>query len=403
MAKKQKTLGSKFRPSNSDRYVNCPASVVMTRDNQVDEGTLYSETGNVAHALSEKCIEQDMDAKHFLGEALCADRDIMIPVDEGMLEGVQSYVDWIRAQGFTELTMEKEVKLPWVPNAKGLKTTGFADLVGYQEDFGVLMVVDYKNGVMPVPVDSYQFACYGYPLLFDKDSKYKHLDEVTTAKFQPNSMDGDVYGEHVWTRGELIRLRAKIIYSVEWVNKTKPKDVEEKHYCEGHWCKFCPNKARCPLQAKALFDTVDPEESLPVPSLLSPEKIKMILKNRSAIKKWLDDVYAFELCKGIRGEPLEGMKVVEGRNKARAWKKSTTDADIVETLVQEGGVERHKCFQQPKIITPAAAKKLIKGKTLAPVEMLLDPAGKAVELVPDTDKRIAKDGSDFFPAEPELF
>ena len=149
--KKQKVMGSKFRPSNSDRYVNCPASVVMTRDSPVDEGTSYSEAGNVAHALSESCIEQDKEAADFLGDALCADRGINIEVSADMLDGVQGYVDWIRAQGFTELTMEKEVKLPWVPNAGGLKTTGFADLVGYHEDFGQLMVVDYKNGVMPVP------------------------------------------------------------------------------------------------------------------------------------------------------------------------------------------------------------------------------------------------------------
>jgi hypothetical protein len=397
MAKKQKTMGSKFRPSNADRFVNCPASVVMSRDFPIDEGTVYSESGNVAHALSEVCIEQDKDAKEFLGEALCADRGINIEVDEPMLEGVQSYVDWIRAQGFTDLTMEKEVKLPWVPNAGGLKTTGYADLVGYVEDFNVLMVMDYKNGVMPVPNDSLQFACYGYPLLFDKGSPYKKLKSVTVGKFQPNSMDGDTFGTRVWTRGELIKVKHRIVTAVEWVNNTKPEDVEEKHYCEGHWCKFCPNKAQCPLQAKALFDTLEPEQALPAPSGLTPDKIKTILKNRKAIQKWLDDVYNFELAKGIRGEALEGLKVVEGRNKARAWRKSVSDTELVEALVQDGGLDRDKCFkkEKPKVITPAAAKKLMKGK-LDSVENMLDPAAKTLELVPDTDDRIGIEGEDFF-------
>lgn len=394
MSKKVITVGTKFRPSNSDRYLNCPASVVMAKDIPLDDGTVYSNTGNVAHALAELCIEQNIEPASKLGEQILPDMPEV--VTEDMVADIQGYLDWINSQGFSKVEVEKDVSLPWVPNGDGSVTTGKADLVGYNEDFNVLMVVDYKNGVMPVPDDSFQFACYAYPLLFDEESPYKHLDEVTTVRYQPNVMDGTRIGYHTWKRGELIRLKAKIEYHVKWVAETKAKQIQDKDYNEGSHCKFCPNSHQCPVKAKALFDNVEPEEILPAPSTLTSDKIRLILDKRADIKKWLDDVYKFHLAQGINGNPVEGMKVVEGRTKPRAWRKSVTEEEI-KIQLSDAGLKGDQWYQAQKLITPSTAKKLLKGTEK--IEDLLDPVEKSLELVPCEDSRDSIDGTDLFADE----
>jgi len=394
MAKKKSVavVGSKFRPSNADRYLNCPASVVMSKDIPLDGGTVYSETGTVAHMLGELCIEQGKDTNEFIGEKVIPEIDI--PVDEEMARNVQLYVNWVKDQGFSDVKVEQMFAYPWVKNPNGEDTTGKADLVGYSSDFDALTVADYKNGVMPVADDSYQFGCYAYPLLFDEESPYKHLKEVTTIRHQPNVMEGTMVGTHVWSRADLIKLRHKVEFATEWVKKTKPSQVKDKDYCEGDHCKFCPNKHQCPLKVKALFDTAPPDKPLSPPSTLSQEKINLIIEKRAEIKKWLDDVYNFELSKSLRDEAPEGLKLVSGRNSARAYRKDLS-VDVIADVLKKAGVT--EVYQPNKLITPATVKKEI--KKLDGIEDILAPASKPVVLVPESDKRSAIDGSDFFPAE----
>jgi hypothetical protein len=400
---KPKTVGSKLRPSNADRYINCPASVVAAQDIELDDGTVYAETGNVAHALAEESWKQGRKPETFIGEELCADRGIKIPVDQKMVEDVTIYLDWIETMGFTKVVMEQEVQLPWIKNKGGEVTTGFADLVGYNGDFNTLVVADYKNGVMPVSDASYQFALYAMPLIMESDSPFPDMKEVHTYRVQPNIRGGSRIGSHVWTRGDLIRLKAKIEFTVDWVKKTKAKDLTKKDFCEGDWCKFCPNKHQCPLKAQAMFDVVPMEKELPAVTSLNDEQIALILDKRKDIVSWLDDVYKFEISQALNGKVREGLKLVEGRSKARAWKKDLSEDQIIETLVADGGLMKDECYQPAKVITPATVKKILKGK-LTPVESLLTPAEKSVELVPESDKRESKDGSEMFSAitEPEV-
>ena len=100
MSKKVKVVGTKFRPSNADRYLNCPASVVMAKDIPVDDGTVYSDTGTVAHALAENCIEDGTDATNHVGKIVLPEYESIL-VDEDMAYNVQGYLDWIKDQGFS--------------------------------------------------------------------------------------------------------------------------------------------------------------------------------------------------------------------------------------------------------------------------------------------------------------
>jgi len=155
----------------------------------------------------------------------------------------------------------------------------------------------------------------------------------------------------------------------------------------------------CPKKTQALFDDVAGEQAvelidnkLPAPSKMTREQRAMVLGKRSDIKKWLDDVYKIEFANAQNGDVPPGMKLVEGRAKARQWLKGVDGSDI-ETVLMELGVESPT---EPKLITPAVAKKLLKGKFPPELEEYMTPDEKTTELVPEDDKRNSSDGSDLF-------
>jgi len=399
-----KTLGSKLRPSNADRYLNCPASVVASQDLPVGDGTSYSEKGTAVHAVIENCINTGRTPKSYLGEIVC---EYDIPVDAEMARSAEFCLDYIDHQGFSEVQAERTVELHWIKNPDGSKTTGKVDFVGYDADFEVLKVGDYKNGYMPVPEDSYQFGMYLYALVMGNDSPYKHLNNFSSVLVQPNCKDGEIIAEKEWTRGDMARLRAKIEFAVDWVAKTKYKDLKTNDYSEGHWCKFCPlakgdaGERMCPKKTEALFNDDAGTEALelmdnklPAPSTMTREQRALVLGKRKDIKKWLDDVYEIELANAATGDVPPGMKLVSGRAKTRYWLKGTDDNDIAEAMVG-AGVDAALIYDE-KIKTPAAVKKLLKGKLSPEIEALMTPDEKGLELVPADDSRSSTDGSDLF-------
>jgi len=402
---KVKTIGTKLRPSNADRYLNCPASVVAAQDFPVEGGTIYTNTGTVVHAVIENCINTGNDPDFYIDQIVC---DADIKVNHDMIRSARFCLDWIKEQRFTSVTAEQYVKLPWIKNPNGETTTGKVDFVGYDEDFSILKVGDYKNGFQPVEESSYQFGLYASALILGDDAMYSKINQVTSVLVQPNSKLGEIIAEREWNRGDLIRLKAKVNFATDWVKKTKFTDLNDKDYCDGTWCKFCPlsktsaGNRMCPRKTNAMFKSSAGAQAveivqagpLPVPSTMTREQRSLVLGKRKDIKKWLDDVYELELANAEAGDVPPGMKLVDGRALTRNWLKGVSEKDLRGALIDSGLME-DECYNN-KLITPANVKKILKGKIPDSLQELMTPEGKSTELVSIDDKRNASDGSDLF-------
>lgn len=390
---KQKTMGLNFRPSMADRYINCPASVVISQDLPVDEGSSYANEGTVAHALAEKCLTAGGEPKDFLGVPILEDKGIDIPVGERIVEGVNMYLDWIKNQWFSEISVEQRYAFKWLKNPDGSTMGGTADLEAYSQDFDEWVISDYKNGVMPVPDDSLQFGTYAIGTM-DKNN----ASSVKTVRVQPNVMEGSRIGEHRWSKSDLVRLKAQIKNTIKWVKATKPEDIKETNFCQGYWCKFCPAKKanRCVIKTKEFFDEMGTDVvQLPPPSTMDEDKILRVLAKRSEFKQWLDDVYDYYFREAyVNGKKIEGFKLVEGRAKPRAWRKDLKEAEIIDVLKAHGLDEDE--LHTKKLVTPAGAKKILK-KNFEQLDSILTPLEKSVELVAEDDLRKTVGGADFFP------
>jgi hypothetical protein len=118
------------------------------------------------------------------------------------------------------------------------------------EMFGVLTVIDYKNGVMPVdPVENVQGLCYalGFGKLYDY-----HFDFVDITILQPNSRVAKRQ-ESTW--------RAPIKEVLSWIPKFQAAvaatKVEKPKVNPGEWCYFCPAKNfNCPAHREKKVDRV---------------------------------------------------------------------------------------------------------------------------------------------------
>jgi len=378
--------------------------VVGSADLPAGESTYYADKGTVVHAVIENCINTGRTAESYKGEIVC---EVEMPVDAEMIQSANFCLEYIKRQGFTHVEAEQVVELPWIKNPDGESTTGKVDFVGYDEDFEVLKVGDYKNGYQPVESRSYQFAMYLMALVLEDDSPYKHLDRFTTVLVQPNSAKGPTIVEEEWTKAELEEIKKVVKAKTEWVKQSDPIDLEVEDYCEGSWCKFCPlakadaGSAMCPKKTQALFDDVAGEQAvelmdnkLPAPSKMTREQRAMVLGKRKDITKWLDDVYKIEFANAQNGDVPPGMKLVEGRRKPRYWLKGIDTEDIGEALIDAG--LGNDDIHDDKLISPATVKKLLKGKLPPEIEAYMTPDEKSIELVSADDKRESSDGSDMF-------
>jgi len=383
-----KTLGTKFRASNADRYLNCWASVVAAQHEPSGGSTFHADKGTVAHKVGELCIMNGDKVKDFVGTKPCEGEGIDIEFDEDMVEAVEMYVDYVLGLGLSHLEVERKVSMPWIPNANGEKTTGYIDCVGYDPDFNTLYIIDYKNGIMPVGGDSLQFPTYGVPML----SQFKGLKSVVTVCVQPNSMDGDYIKEHTWSVSELKDHKAEIINTVELVNSYEPEDLTKDDYHDGSWCKFCPNKHQCPVLGDQLFDALpcakDGESMKSVKPInkLDEVVIQDIVRNKKKIVEFLDEVCKNAYAKAQDGNAVPGTKLVEGRKSNRSWSGSFSEEMVVSTALKAGVKEDDIFKTTRKLITPnQLEKKMGKHKNL--IQPMIMSGVPAIVLVDESDPR----------------
>lgn len=175
----------------------------------------------------------------------------------------------------------------------------------------------------------------------------------------------------------------------------------------GEHCGFCPAKHFCPeLRKQALttaqsvfqnLDLVDAPVKPPSPANLTPQQIAVALAGEEIVTQWFKGVTEMATALAKKGE-LPGWKMV-AKVGLRKW---NNEDEAVEVLKQA----RVNPYAEPKIITPAAAEKLLAKTALgkkggeALVEKLAHKPVTGETLAPVSDPRPAiTAGNPFTPIE----
>lgn len=391
---------SKYAPSSSTRWINCPGSINLCEQVPEPEDTEYSREGTAAHEVGSKALLEEKNAFDYMGQMFNG-----FKCDKEMAEAVQEYLEECRSRfpeypgGFKAanekvIFVEKRYDLSWLH--PGL--FGSADCTIYNTQEKKLHVLDYKHGVGVIVDPEWNSQAMIYALgalhwLWSSQTEVtkkaisvlQMVDTVELVIVQPRGFNSEET-----TRTWEIKASDLIYWGVHVLKAAIAATLQEGAALRvGKWCRFCPALAVCPQQAEhamALAKTDFNNPVLPSPDQLTPEQIVKVLNAADILKAWSDEVRAFAQQQMELGVQLPGYKLVAKKSN-RAWKEELEAASALQEMLGEDAYEK-------KLLSPAKAEKalklVMKGKqAAATLEPYWHKPDTGLTMAPVTDKRPA--------------
>lgn len=362
---------AKLSASGSPKWFYCAGSVEAEKQfpNSTNE---FAELGTLAHELSDVCFKNNKDAIEYIGKEISCESDgklLKIIVDKEMATYVQEYLDYVRSYETDNSKLYTEERVDFsniVPEGFGTMDSAVLDY-----DTGVCNIFDLKYGMTPVVAEN---NTQGLLYCVGLYNELKFLDIIESFKIhivQPriNSITSwDVSLDYLTKFSMQAKHKAKLALSKD--AKRTPGDKQ---------CQWCNARFTCDAldnyTNNLTIDYFDNMENIKS-GIISDERVKEILDNKSLIIKFLNEIEKHTLQRLIDGDEIPGYKIVQGRSN-RKW---TDEAE--ETLVSTLGDEAYS----KKLLTLTKAKKLLDKEVIE--ELTFKAEGK-LELAREDDKRPA--------------
>lgn len=386
---------SVLSPSSSSRWLNCPASVVLSKD-MPDEASPYAQEGTLAHTVAEQsacCVRTGRYPDNTLAVSLGGDAEMQAAADE-----YAHVLMSIKHSGDKVQVFEIECPLSLDAVTGEADSMGTADCVIVVDD--VLHVVDFKYG-RGVKVEAERNTQLGiYALAAIERFKAHAIRAVALHIVQPRIKHyarWDLTTEELGYFGEAVAERAHLALSLY----TGQVAVSDEHFeANTDTCRFCKAKTKCPkFTATARnavvesFPDLTERESRDLSAVLvvpnDPALLAKAFGAADMIELWVKTVRDSMLRRLELGEAIPGFKLVAGRPGNRKWR----DEKEAEALLKRMRVHSGSMYEK-KIVSPTKAERLVKASELGrfqwrKLEALIErPDGKPV-VAPESDPRAA--------------
>lgn len=239
--KKAHTAHAPLSASGSERWLGCPGSVRLCKDIPPQD-TEWSVAGNHAHTFLQFILENPSYA-WMLGRPEAKAFKEHIHYNTEMNDAVMVAVRYVQAEEHRLFKIHRIKPTLHIEKKVELKGVGFgtADIILYQP-FGVLHVMDYKNGRGLVEAENNtQGLYYAYAAadLYGWD-----FSEVWITVIQPNAnhKNGPI---RTW------KTTCQILEKAGKRFKQGAKATREKNaplVLDTKWCWFCTARSICPKQ-----------------------------------------------------------------------------------------------------------------------------------------------------------
>lgn len=384
---------ARLSPSSSERWINCPASPAVAAS-YPPSSSEFADEGTAAHTLAAWCLEGDKDAAAFLGriievEARDGGEARRFEVDEEMAEHVQAYLDrtreWLKFNG-ASLFVEQRLPIEHVTGEPGATGTSDAvivipraaacDLVVRDLKYGQGVGVDAKGNTQLLIYASAAVETFALAYDFSDDSVvYMEIDQPRRSHLSTWSI----------TVADLRAQVAKIGRAAAVALATPATGKR----AAGDWCKFCPARAECEERVRFVAGSmIEGLQNLDViPTQPDRSKLGFYLSRVQAIRDWCSAVEQEAHDALVRGEKVDGYKLVLGRQGDRKW----TDAGEAATFVISHGVPREKVYES-KLRSPAQIEKLLPKEARPLLAPLITRSPGSPTIAPESDPRPAYTG-----------
>lgn len=364
-------------PSASKKWINCSAALACEFGIPNTSGQA-AVNGTAMHSLSEKVLlrllkGEEATAQTYKGSYVLnegkgpirafADKPPSgaVLVTDDFVSQVTKYVDYCRPiiAAAEEVQIEYRVNLTRVlhpgavVNDEPLQTFGTADLVAVTQrtDGSYMLIVgDLKTGRHKVLAkNNYQMMLYALGLL----AVYRRLYDITAVRlviFQPYAGGADEWDttpENLQSWGEMAADAA--VRAIDAFQRGKKGLKASDFNPSPDSCQWCRFSEKCNAKRKAATASVDftvvSEEN---PLEMSLSHLKLEWDKLPLMRQHIADIEKAMYSALMRGERVDGLKLVEGREGNRAWTNVDKVREVLGTRVL-----------REVIMTPTEALKVI--------------------------------------------
>jgi len=365
-------------PSSAKRWMSCPGSVKLSEGIQGTTSS-FADEGTAAHFLAAYCLLSEDNASVHLGRSILlveddatreyleffSDEETQCPytprasfkIDSDMADNVQVYLDYVRdVQRATggELLVEVPVPLDHITGEED--AYGTSDAVIITPDEVIVIDLKYGRGVEVSAEDNPQLMMYasGACQLFAIGADFK---TVRVAISQPRITHAP--SEWSCSSEDLEAFEDEVRRSSVDVNAMLCGATPLAFNPSTEACRWCKAKAKCKALENFVQETIaaDFDEvltrgvELPATADLSQKMMCIDL-----VEDWCKAVRGAVESELLHGCPVEGYKLVQGRQGARAW----TAEEEAEAALKRLKVKAALMYKK-KLISPTDAEKLLKG------------------------------------------
>ena len=369
---------AKLSASGSNRWINCPGSIVLEGSFEEKESE-YAEEGRLAHSVAElkltKYFKKGIGPKKFKS---AMDEFKKSPYWN---KSMDDYTD-----DYFEFVKEKALSYPDRPFVDVELRVDYSNVVS--EGFGTcdcvmlhgneLSIIDlkYGTGVKVDAKDNSQLMLYALGV-YNMFSVIYGIKTIHLSIVQPRLGHFDT---HTIGIDELLAFGERIKpIALEAFNDSDKLAV-------GDHCGFCKAKSKCRTRAEAMFKPIE-DHILPIMgdspgNLLTSEEIGELLTKIEGVADWIKKLEAEALAEALAGNTVTGYKLVEGRSN----RKITDEALAVSKLVSAGYEE--PLLYERKLLSMTNLENLVGKKDFASIldGVIEEPPGKPT-LVKASDKR----------------
>lgn len=369
-------------PSSAKKWLNCPAALACEFGLPNESGQA-AINGTVMHLVAETVLNriikgEDIRADTYKGvyalnegkgpiKALTKPEKGAVLITDDFVSQVNKYVDYCRPiiDAAEMVEVESRVNLtrvlhPGVElNGEPLQTFGTADLVALvkrSDGTYMLIVGDLKTGRHKVLAkENKQMMLYALGLL----RKLKRLYDITAVRlviFQPYAGGADEWD----TTPEALELFGKFaskaaLKAIDAFERGK-KGLKPADFRPGNdacqWCRFAE---KCTAKRKAVTGTRNPADvDVKHEVEMSIGQLKAEWDKLPLMRQHIADIEKAMYAALMRGEQVEGLKLVEGRPGNRSWDDPGNVADLLRTTAEE------KAMYKEVLLSPTEAEKAVK-------------------------------------------
>ena len=351
---------ARLSPSAAARWTACPGSVREEAKYPRTSGPAAID-GTHTHTLIEKCLLNGMMDPMLLVGTELSDDDGKFTVDAERATRAVKMINYVRERqsSMTNAVVWAERRVDagaWIDRDD---IQGTADCIIYSKDDKFLEIIDYKDGMSPVPVEGNpQLMIYALGAIRAtvKAGDRVPYDTIRITVVQPKlTLKGmDAITHHEVSFDSLMLFKDKLASYAEQT------DAEDAPLVPGDaQCKWCDHKGACTALANevmeevgVMFEDVSKQAADKEPTEMSDEQIREIVEATPLIKEFLDGVAKEAQQRLESGKAVPGLKMVRGSGR-RAW---ALDDDEMADKLKRMGLPKSVIYST-KLISPAQAEK----------------------------------------------